>query len=301
MNESINQSSSHIDPDLFGPFPAWKGVVEPGWIPNFLGVRTRARYFTADDGSDHRRAFAATHPPLDEEYFEWVDLLHAVRSAEGTFCMVELGAGWGRWMVNGAFAAKSLGLDFRVVGVEAEPTHFKWLKQHLKDNGIPASKRSLYQAAVATEAGTVPFHVGEPIEWYGQAIADVEPVPVDGIRERVRTRFSRQSDQERRIAVVKAITLEEVLAPLSRVDLVDADIQGAEADVVEGSRQILDEKVKRVHLGTHSAEIEDRLRKTFDALGWEKVHDYRCLSTNETPWGPVEFGDGVQSWINPRL
>ena len=142
MTESINQDFGHIDLGLFGPFPPWRGVAEPGFIPNFLGVRTRARHFGAQDRTDHRRPFAATYPPLDDEYFEWIDLLQAVRSAEDTFSMVELGAGWGRWMVNGAFAAKALGLDFLVVGVEAEPTHFRWLEQHLEDNGIPGASKS---------------------------------------------------------------------------------------------------------------------------------------------------------------
>ena len=36
-------------------------------------------------------------PPIDEEYFEWVDLLESVRDARGAYTMMELGAGYGRW------------------------------------------------------------------------------------------------------------------------------------------------------------------------------------------------------------
>jgi hypothetical protein len=59
--------------------------------------------------------------------------------------------------------------------------------------------------------------------------------------------------------------------------------------------------VKRVHVGTHSREIEDGLRRLFRALGWQSLADYACLSSATTPFGMVSFRDGVQSWLNPRF
>ena len=37
-----------------------------------------------------------------EDYFEWIDLLEAVEEARGTFAMIEVGAGYGRWIANAA-------------------------------------------------------------------------------------------------------------------------------------------------------------------------------------------------------
>ncbi len=49
-----------------------------------------------------------------------------------------------------------------------------------------------------------------------------------------------------------------------------------------------------------STTIELGLRELFRGHGWQPVNDYACLSRNPTPYGEIEFGDGVQTWINPR-
>jgi hypothetical protein len=59
--------------------------------------------------------------------------------------------------------------------------------------------------------------------------------------------------------------------------------------------------VKRLHIGTHSKEIEAGLRQLLSAHGWRCHADYPLSSTSETPWGPVSFENGVQSWVNPGL
>ena len=97
------------------------------------------------------------------------------------------------------------------------------------------------------------------------------------------------------------MSLGTLLRPLEIVDLVDADIQGAEADVFEAAAADIAAKVRRVHIGTHGPEVEDRLRRLFDRLGWECRFDYPGGGESDTPWGPVVFEDGIQSWLNPAL
>jgi FkbM family methyltransferase len=96
-------------------------------------------------------------------------------------------------------------------------------------------------------------------------------------------------------------TLAEVLDGVKRVDLLDMDIQGAEADVVEAGIDALNEKVKLLHIGTHDANVEERIRATLTKAGWQKVWDFPCQSKTETPFGLVTFQDGVQTWKNPRF
>ncbi len=64
--------------------------------------------------------------------------------------MVDLGAGFGRWLVKGATAVRQChgDLPIRLIGVEAEPTHFEWLKQHFNDNGLDPAQHELIEAAV---------------------------------------------------------------------------------------------------------------------------------------------------------
>jgi FkbM family methyltransferase len=294
---------------VFDSFRPWVGWIEPGWSVNFLGVRTRVAFFSLyeqlADYSQGRR-FEAKLPVPNEEYFEWVALLEAVMEARDSFTMIELGAGWGRWIVNGVAALRAQrGLPYYVVGVEPEPTHFRWMKQHLKDNDVDFRRATLIEAAVARDDGTVPFHVGEAADWYGQRIATLEEAtparpPRRRFRSMLRPRYARPGDG-RSVKLVHAVSVRSVLRELDRVDLLDVDIQSAEAEVLEPARDVLNERVKRVYVATHNPANEDRLRALFLGLDWTRVYDFPGGGTSETPWGRMMFEDGVQLWLNPRL
>ena len=250
-------------------------------------------------------------PTASEDFFEWLDVLETVCEARGRYTMVELGAGWGRWLVNAAAALRQLDAarPLLLVGVEAEPTHFEWLRQHLLDNGIDPAEHVLIKAAVAARDGRVRFQHGDPAGWYGQAMDRDDPAaklagPISRLirwsRNTVANRLAVGRDA-RKVGRVRAVSLETILRPLELVDLIDADIQGAEADVFEAAVDQLALKVRRVHIGTHGGEFEERLRAHFGQLGWERRFDYPSGSDVKTPWGSVRFEDGVQSWVNPAL
>lgn len=78
-------------------------------------------------------------------------------------------------------------------------------------------------------------------------------------------------------------------------------MQGAEADVLEAGRGRLDDQVVRVHVGTHNAGVEQRIRELFLELGWTNRYDFAAGAVATTPYGVVAFQDGVQSWLNPRF
>ena len=195
-------------------------------------------------------------------------------------------------------------MPFHLIGVEAEPTHFRWMQQHLTDNSVGATSLTLIEAAVANHDGQVRFHVGDPSAWYGQAIDLSQPVQERRF-SRLRkpgARLERRSARgERTITDVRAVTLPSILDGLQPVDLIDLDVQGVEADVLESAGDALSRKVKRIHIGTHSAENEERLRALFGRLGWEKLNDYECGTEADTAWGVISFQDGVQTWQNPWL
>jgi FkbM family methyltransferase len=293
---------------VFEPYAPWTGEVEAGWDVNFLGVRTRVAFFSLmEQLGDYSapRSIEAERPVPNEEYFEWIALLEAVGEAEGSFVMVELGAGWGRWIVNGVAALRLRHpLPYHVVGVEAEPTHFRWMQQHLEDNGVEPGCATLIEAAVADEDGSVWFTVGSPADWYGQAI--VGP-PSQGERTRIRRTldalFGRRRSQPDMPTVqrVRAVSLVSVLKNIARADLLDLDIQGSEAAVLESAADALAAKVKRTCVGTHGPENEKRLRELFGGLGWRCAYDYPSNGISDTPWGRIMFEDGVQVWANPRL
>jgi FkbM family methyltransferase len=244
------------------------------------------------DSSPQGVLVAPDLPEIDnEEYPEWIDLLSAATDAGDRFAMVELGAGYGRWLVNGAFAYRELKPDgaIALVGVEAEPTHFAWLSEHMRRNGIEPTEHELIEAAVADSPGRVMFEVGESSNYWGQSIRRSW---LSRLRSSLKTK------------PVEAITLAAAFKGVDgMIDLVDLDVQDAEADILESGADELD-RVRRVHIGTHSAKSERRLRALFSRLGWKNLTDYRSDTTvAETWWGgrDVYFQDGVQSWLNTTL
>jgi hypothetical protein len=121
----------------------------------------------------------APYPQVDEDYFEWIDLLESVIAARGSYTMIELGAGMGRWSVRAALAARQFKprMPFRLIAVEADPVHFDWLRWHFLDNGLDPKEHRLINAAVSDTPGVVQPCIRGPIggncdlrpnEWYGQ-------------------------------------------------------------------------------------------------------------------------------------
>jgi FkbM family methyltransferase len=270
---------------VFARFPCWRGNVPPDFIVNFLGVLTRTEYFEAYADISRKypvdRKVETEYPCFDEEYFEWIDILEAVVASQNHFMMLELGAGYGRWTANAAAALKILGKhQYTLVAVEAEPTHFQWMGQHLTDNSVDPGNLRLVQAAVAVVDGKVGFHLESkqyvgPARWYGQYIGGSHSVD--------------------------AVSLKTLLLPLSSVDLIDIDVQGAELQVLQAAEEGLDEKVKRVHIGTHGADIESGLHSLFSRLGWTCLRSFPCGGSADTEWGTFLFQDGVQTWLNPAF
>jgi hypothetical protein len=117
------------------------------------------------------RGLATFAVDLDEGLFEWIDLLEAIDSAKESFTMIELGAGYGRWLVAGAVAAwRVRNLHVHLVGVEAEHRHFEMIRQHFFDNDLDPNAHTLFEAAISESDGPVHFVHGHSREWCGQPI-----------------------------------------------------------------------------------------------------------------------------------
>ena len=269
---------------IFSAFRPFEGLVPAGFFVDYLGAMVRTRFQNSEPTPAEPSFVTAPVPQVSEEYFEYVDLLQSVACAVSQFTMIELGAGYGRWLVRAACALRrTTRLPLRLLGVEAEPEHFKWMALHFADNGLCPANHRLIEAAVAARDGEVSFYTGNPVNWYGQAIAP------------------EQTSNSPDIKRVPAISLQSLLAGLGEVDLIDMDVQGAEYEVLGAAATEIDLQVKRLHIGTHSHEVEAGIRDLFGDLGWLCLNDYPCLSKNMTPFGQVEFQDGVQTWLNPKL
>jgi FkbM family methyltransferase len=291
---------------VFEKFLPYSGPVPQGCQIDFIGATTRCEFVQISNPFPSE--VQLVYPTVDEEYFEWIDILESVCLARDRFTMLELGAGYGRWAVRAATAARQRGLQCHLVAVEAEPLHFKWLRQHLCDNGLDPARHTLVQGAVTDQPGKTLFYIGMPKggqdradQWYGQAITRSY--------EQVRTKTWKRYQGFRVLKLksgwksieVQAVTLESLLRDLDRVDLIDMDVQGKELKIVRSAIDELDRKVCRLHIATHTPEIQEGLKDTLGSRGWICHFDFSCFSTTATAFGPVSFEDGVQSWTNPRM
>src|SRR6267143_660588 len=157
----------------------------PGFDVGFLGTLTRRSFVAGMPGEFapfDASTFTPDYPAFDEEYFEWIALLEAVAEAREQFVFIECGAGYGRWCVRAALAARHL--NFHCTAVEAEPTHCHWIGEHLADNGIDPADHEIIWAALAARPGFVPFAIGRSDAWYGQAIRKRDPEPFPDARAR---------------------------------------------------------------------------------------------------------------------
>jgi FkbM family methyltransferase len=287
----------------FDAISAYAGKPEPGFEIDFLGIKTRCEFLAGESISKMLHTIDPS-----EDTFEWIDLLESILAAKDEYTMMELGAGYGRWSVRAALALHQLrGLPFHLVAVEGEPRHYRWLEQHMVDNGIPCHSRTLIQGVVSNHRDDVLFYVGspsgegdEPASWYGQAI-----IPAHEAIDRSLTSAYEGQDVIRLKSGWKAVKarsylLTDILPETDRIDLIDLDVQGEELRIIASAIEALNQRVARLRIGTHSHEIEMGLRELLSRHGWECKTDYPCAQTNETPWGPVEFVDGAQSWVNSK-
>lgn len=317
---------------VFHKFTTFFGTPDAGFqIDSFLGARNRCEFLAGAVASVRPRQ--TDYPTIDEEYFEWIDLLESVDNAVGRYTMMELGAGYGRWSVRAAMAARRLreAMPVFLTAVEAEPRHFRWLLQHLRDNGIDPAAHRVMHGVVGDVGGETLFLVARPeaganeaAEWYGQAITEprfanlsanpggswparlletlgLRRQPVGSAAERYEGLEVVTLENGYKSVRVPSYRLRDILPDTPKVDLIDMDVQGAELKIVSSSIDDLDRKVARLHIGTHDHALERGLRKVLLEHGWRCTADYPCTGASETPWGPVSFQDGVQSWINPRF
>ena len=287
---------------VFGRFQPWRGFVAAGFHPNFLGQMTDVSFVAgwADEERMKDRQATLGYPGISEETFEWQLLLSAVLEARGQFVMVEVGAGFGRWLVSSVCALRCARpeIPFRLVAIEAEPQHFAWIGKHFRDNGIDPAAHRLIQAAVSGHDGHELFMIGHSEQWYGQNI-------VAGSAER------RSDFPDARATHVDCLSVPTVLADLGRVDLMDFDIQGAERTAIPVGIEAMTRQVKRVFVETHAPDIHQIVESCFRSHGWQCAAKFgfsgRCISEAEMIWeeatefGTLRLSGGGQCWINPMI
>lgn len=309
---------------ILNSIPPWSGRVPSNYLVDGLGIITPAAFQPdfKDQCLAERDAYARLPSIVaNDGWFEIVDWLVSAREATGEYVAVSLGAAYGRQLV-GAWKALQLvnPLPALLVGVEAEPEYCRWIEQHMRDNGIAPDDHVIIQAAVGPNNQVVLFPVGTPggapancvstnspqsRSVYAQELS--RPELAGDVVRNLLLRNSTGLAQDlgggtiAEVKFVSAVTLGDIVGPLRHVDLLEVDIQQSEAEAIPPYLNLLTRKVRRVHIGTHGAEIHAQLRALFLSAGWNLVFDYAPDTHHQTELGSFTTTDGILTARNPAV
>jgi FkbM family methyltransferase len=307
---------STINPDhhwLFDEFKPATVTLPKGFHPDYVGSLLNEKFF-AEPAATTTKIVSPPCPRRDDEYFEWISLFASIFDADITYAMIELGAGFGRWAVRAALAARRRGLTPNIIAVEADPLHLQFCREHIATNGLADERIKIWEGAVSTSDGSALFAVevpetllgpmtsNTPSGWYGQSLAASSNL---GKGTRINAQFHGrplwQLETGFRAIEVRTFSLATILADAPPViDLIDMDIQGEEGLIVPAFAPLLTNRVKRLHIETHSTQVEDNIRKAL-VPNWVCLYDFPQAATSETAFGSIFFPGGVQTWVNPKF
>jgi hypothetical protein len=314
--------------DIFKGVKPWSGPVPAGYLVDFLGTLTDARFripFGIDPAAVGGGPVATRLPVIEdgEGWFEAVNWVEAARQARGRYVMVTLGACYAAQAVGAYRALQTLNpMPCKLVAVEPEPENCQWIRRHMRDNSIDPEDHWLIPLAISDRNDPVLFPVGSPgtgaqncvstNERIAREIYAREIIAGGRLEEALRNLLVHNttgltkdlvpgSNFMAEIKLVSATTLADVLGPFDCIDYLESDIQQSEILVFPPFIDLLKRKVRRIHIGTHGKDVHRSLHRLFAEHAWDIVFSYEPNGKFESPIGGFVTNDGVLTVTNPTL
>jgi FkbM family methyltransferase len=283
------------DTAIFAEFLNPSAKPEPGFLVDFLGSRIRTTSLWKEARAlDGQLTGIPVPADFHAEAIEWIGLLKSVRSSTGQYVAMELGAGFGPWVIAGAVAARRKGIEnIRLCAVEGDSQHFQFLRQHFIDNGFEPDQHALFEAAVGVDAGVAQW----PILEGSSASEEWGCRPIEASRDYVGRQFQKTKE-------IDIIPMRNLVGRESCWDLIHLDVQGHEVGVCRSCIEELNARVRRIVAATHSRKIDGYLLDLMCGAGWLLEHEKPAKFTfmpNATTLEAMTTVDGTQVWRNPRL
>jgi hypothetical protein len=319
---------------IFDGIPAWRGTAPTGYAVDFMGTLTAKDFLqtiaeqTGPQSSELNGAEALKPPALGsgrngELWFEAVGWITAAREARDRFVMMSLGAFYGYQAVRSQRALQLINpMPYKLVCAEPLAEKMAWVRRHMRDNGIDPEQQWLIETALGGSNDAVLFPVGAPGIGAHNCVATNHPSArqeyLDTVLAQRRakqtltelllrnsTGIAKQlrpgSSLIAEIRFVSCMTLRDLLGPFQFVDYIEADLQQSEIIFFPPYMDLLRQRVRRVHIGTHGADVHQTLYRLFEQQGWTIVFSYPPESTHDSPAGPFTTQDGILTVRNPDL
>jgi FkbM family methyltransferase len=277
--------------NAFAPFPKVEPVADG--FRDVFGSITRVHYL--QDSYKHLAGYVYRSVPWEGEgglhgTSEWVGTLRSVLEAKDTFTVIELGAGWGPWLIGCQKIALQRGIkNIDLIGVEGSAEHYGFMLDNFRTNGLDPDAYQLHHAVAGAKDGVASFpklHVAQD-DYGASAVFD----------DSERSAAALRGDLEE----ISSLSLKTLIGERPRVDLIHIDIQGHEEAVIAAGIAVLDTRVRRLVIGTHSRTIEGHLFDLLHAHGWVCESEVPCVIRPTMDGGRYLAADGEQVWRNDRV
>ena len=279
------QSPETKPPDNDNWQPTWHGY----WELKACETQNRKLALLAQDKTTHSRGMI-TEPEFEKDCL--LSILSDIKHDQVN--MFELGAGWGRMSLAlaGAINHKIVPMipsSYFCVAVEAEPTHYQWLKRNFEAQQIDGVA---IHGAVSNKPGKTILGINsDPAEEYGQGA--ISPFSVGGIIYQLTKKTIR----------VPVYTIDQLVKKhlIQRLDIVDIDVQGFECKVIQGAKDsIKNWLIDYLMIGTHNKEYNLQLRELLSG-SFELVIDIPPNTVFLEWFKPVKMNDGMQVYRRKSL
>ncbi|MFJ4157058.1 FkbM family methyltransferase [Pseudomonas sp. NPDC089752] len=277
-----------------------------GFYTDFSGVRTRLSFFGIDShpGEQHVGRIPFPDDALHAEAIEYIAALVALEQARDSFTVVELGAGYGPWLVFAAKAAQQRGIaHINLLAVEADLQRHELFFTNLRDNGlplpadpVPAATANASNVQVRCIHGAI-ADVDGKLSFGSQSLLDWGAAPItDGGTEDYRG-ITVEAEE------IDAYSIGTVLADLAEVDFMHMDIQGFELKAIRAALDALQRKVRVLLVATHSRALEGGIIDLLHDNGWKLLYEKPCKFTpgSGIDLTALTYLDGTQVWVNTRF
>lgn len=287
------------DLQLFEKYASPDARPTQGFYTDFAGVKTRLSFFGIQSHPSELQVGKIPFPDdaLHAETIEYLAAIVALEQAKDSFTVVELGAGYGPWLVWGAKAAQRKGIKrVTLLAVEADLQRHQLFHTNLADNGLPqpASTHSdvhvrCIHGAISDVPGKVSFGSQSLLDWGAAPITDGGTEDYRGITVKAEE--------------IDAFSIEAVIADLPEVDFMHMDIQGFELRSIRSSLDALQRKVRVLLVATHSRALEGGIIDLLHDNGWKLLYEKPCKFTpgSDTELTALTYLDGTQVWLNTRF
>lgn len=288
------------DIEMLSRFVIQKATVEEDRYTDGFGqitLRKKIPFAVSTRFDPERLTLPVPDDGFHAEALEYIALADSVRRAKNSFCVVEIGAGWGPWITLGGVLARNRGIkQIGLVGVEGLPKRYELMKEHLAENGLRPlvdENETLFRGVRCRVLKAAVVSVPSKVFFPDVNVEDMGSTYSTDNTDRDYRGLSVHNIE------VDGISLSDCFLEYP-IDYLHIDIQGTEYELIESNIDRINDKIFAMMIATHSRTIEGKLIDLLYRNGWYLHREKPCRVEWAKSMPPtlqaMTVVDGCQYW-----